>query len=96
MKGCNKAHLETTVLWLERAWVSLHAPCAASAQLSLSHKQALLRWGFLLSPSESKCHPPSVEMKIFLAVGSSLTNTTPSSFFVPPIYFFLSLILDSI
>lgn len=36
-----------------------------------------------------------LQMKIFLAVGSSLANTPCSSFFVSPICFFSSLILDS-
>lgn len=43
MRGCKEAQFETVVLWPGRAWVSLHAPCAASAQPSLSHTEALLR-----------------------------------------------------
>lgn len=81
MRGCEEAQLDTAVP--QRAWVSLHVPCAASAQLSLSH-------------TKSEWHPASVEIKVFLAVCSSLANTPPSFFFVLPIYFFSSLILDSI
>lgn len=61
MRGCEETQLDTTVP--RRAWVSLHAPCAASAQLSLSH-------------TKSKWHPASVEIKVFLAVHSEFSQYT--------------------
>lgn len=97
MRVCDEAQLETAVLWPERASVSLHALCVWPLPTLLWATQRCCSDGaFSPALSESKWHPASVEMKIFLAVGSSLANTPCSSFLVSSIYFFSSFMLDSI
>lgn len=75
---------------LAREGLSLSARCVCSlCPVFLSHTKTLLRWGSLPALSESGWHPASVEIQIFLAVGSSLASAHPQLLLCLPYLFFL-------